>query len=547
MHDCGRLSEVEFLCRDLGGDELDDPVCAWLLGLVSLQRGDFDNALGYARAALLASPDFRADLTADCVDRLNDLGALASSTRTPLYRKLFGMALAIRRNPATLSGLAHACSIDFDTETALACYREAAILAVPGTASSIRVAACLILARMGRTDDAIREIRAVLDEEPGNGNAWAGLAVILLMGKAGTAGDIQVALDHADRLAPDHPLTLHAGAMHAHSTGNMDLRQTMLNRLIAHSAATRPAASPAQRAEWEDFRDRCLERLGERDPSRVWFLFPQGGVGDHVHLFYLLGAFRRMHPDQRVVVCTSLGGDLGTCFQDRLDLLVDPGPTLSKNRVAPLAGCAPGRPHVVLPAFHDIDVAGQTIPLADLVRTTLGLPPDSLQQAGRPPRGGAATIRTLLASRRLPAGRTVLLAPHTNSNGSIGPGWWEDLAGRLTGAGYKVVCNGANMFSDKTTMVADIATVDVPLSLINQFVETAGYFIGVRSGLCDVLAFAAARMKVVNFHSSADSFSRRESYVMKANYPWWRGDEYFVADDAPFDPSILDGWPGFPP
>lgn len=86
--------------------------------------------------------------------------------------------------------------------------------------------------------------------------------------------------------------------------------------------------------------------------------------------------------------------------------------------------------------------------------------------------------------------KTVVLSPYSNTLSDLPEEFWEGLADALLKRGYCVVtnCGGKSEPSIEGTQ-----GVFFPLDIAPQFVEKAGFFIGIRSGFCDVISGANAR------------------------------------------------------
>lgn len=96
-------------------------------------------------------------------------------------------------------------------------------------------------------------------------------------------------------------------------------------------------------------------------------------------------------------------------------------------------------------------------------------------------------------SYELKKGRTVLLAPYSGSYKSFPMERWEQLAVLLMEKGYSVCTNTAGT---EEKAVQGTAAVSIPYSKIIDFVNKAGFFIGIRSGLCDIISASSAVMTV---------------------------------------------------
>jgi hypothetical protein len=103
-------------------------------------------------------------------------------------------------------------------------------------------------------------------------------------------------------------------------------------------------------------------------------------------------------------------------------------------------------------------------------------------------------VRAALVGKGLRPGRTVILAPYARSlvHGHDEQ-FWDSLAADLTAQGYDVCTSG---FGPEEPAVAGTALLQFPFSEAVQFVESAGFFVGLRSGLCDVISPAKA-VKVI--------------------------------------------------
>ena len=85
----------------------------------------------------------------------------------------------------------------------------------------------------------------------------------------------------------------------------------------------------------------------------------------------------------------------------------------------------------------------------------------------------------------LKPGKTALLSPYAYSLSIDGQGFWETLAARLRERGYSVCTNVGN---DREKPVPGTEAVSIPHEQLKNFLERAGMFIGLRSGLCDVIS-----------------------------------------------------------
>lgn len=96
----------------------------------------------------------------------------------------------------------------------------------------------------------------------------------------------------------------------------------------------------------------------------------------------------------------------------------------------------------------------------------------------------------LFKKYKLIKGKTVILSSYANTLADLPDNFWAGLAGKLQKKGY-IVCT--NSSGEKEPAVKGTIPVFFPLNIAPQFVSRAGFFIGVRSGFCDVISAADAR------------------------------------------------------
>jgi hypothetical protein len=117
--------------------------------------------------------------------------------------------------------------------------------------------------------------------------------------------------------------------------------------------------------------------------------------------------------------------------------------------------------------------------------------------------------KQLLEINKLTAGNTVILSPYAQTMAALSDVFWTKLAKKLKEAGY---CVSTNIAGEEREIEG---TVPLNFSLNNAdaVLEQAGYFIALRSGLCDVVSMANCKkiilytqevfecIKVIDFYS----------------------------------------------
>lgn len=95
-----------------------------------------------------------------------------------------------------------------------------------------------------------------------------------------------------------------------------------------------------------------------------------------------------------------------------------------------------------------------------------------------------------IRSRGLPKGKTVVLSPYANTGNTFGVlmSEWEELAELLMQKGYTVCTNTSQKNGEQN--ITGTIPIFLKHDMMPAFCEYAGHFIGVRSGLCDIISGA---------------------------------------------------------
>ncbi|MGH2884215.1 MAG: hypothetical protein ACRDPA_16245 [Solirubrobacteraceae bacterium] len=103
-------------------------------------------------------------------------------------------------------------------------------------------------------------------------------------------------------------------------------------------------------------------------------------------------------------------------------------------------------------------------------------------------------VLKLFDEQGLVPGRTVVLSPYANTLFHVpDPAFWATVVARCAERGLTVCTN----CGPKEQPIAGTKAARFPLSLAPDLIETAGYFVGVRSGFCDIVSGTASRKVVL--------------------------------------------------
>lgn len=121
-----------------------------------------------------------------------------------------------------------------------------------------------------------------------------------------------------------------------------------------------------------------------------------------------------------------------------------------------------------------------------------------------------ADAELLFIQYNLTKGNTVILAPYANTAASIEISFWKCLANSLKEKGYNVCTNVAN---EEEMAIPGTQQLAFSLECAKEVLEMAGYFIGLRSGFCDLISQAKCKKiifypdRIYNTNKFIDFFS----------------------------------------
>ena len=109
-------------------------------------------------------------------------------------------------------------------------------------------------------------------------------------------------------------------------------------------------------------------------------------------------------------------------------------------------------------------------------------------------------IDSLFTQNGLIPGKTVLIAPYSYTLPNISKKMWAQVVNELNNKGYTVCTNVA---SKKEKAIKGTIPLFIPYKQLVPFLDEAGYFIGIRSGICEILASSTCK-KIVLYKKGFD-------------------------------------------
>lgn len=124
------------------------------------------------------------------------------------------------------------------------------------------------------------------------------------------------------------------------------------------------------------------------------------------------------------------------------------------------------------------------------------------------------SVTKFFENNDLQPGRTVVLAPYSVSGGRLPETFWERLAACLLNNGYSVCTNSSD--PQREPVITGTTRIFFTFVQSKSYLEYAGYFIGYRSGLCDIIGGLNCK-KIVIYASKDMSEGFLMSYVGLSN------------------------------
>lgn len=130
-------------------------------------------------------------------------------------------------------------------------------------------------------------------------------------------------------------------------------------------------------------------------------------------------------------------------------------------------------------------------------------------------------LTLLFEKYQLMPGKTVVLSPYSNTLADMADRFWADLAESLKEAGFAVCTNSSG---EDEPAISGTVPVFFPLNIAPQFIEKAGYFVGIRSGFCDVISAANAKKVIL--------YDAEERFYNGSSFEYFSLERMGLCDDA---------------
>lgn len=131
------------------------------------------------------------------------------------------------------------------------------------------------------------------------------------------------------------------------------------------------------------------------------------------------------------------------------------------------------------------------------------------------------TIAKIFKEHDLIPGKTVVLSPYSNTLADLPNAFWEEIANSLNKKGYSIVTNSSGK---NEPPIDGTKGVFFSLDIAPQFVEYAGYFIGIRSGFCDIVSGTRAKKIIL--------YDKGNRFYMSSAFEYFSLVTMKLSDDA---------------
>ncbi len=130
-------------------------------------------------------------------------------------------------------------------------------------------------------------------------------------------------------------------------------------------------------------------------------------------------------------------------------------------------------------------------------------------------------IKKIMDENGLVSGNTIVLSPYSNTLADLPDEFWNKLAKKISEQGFFVCTNISNV---SELAIEGTVPVFFPLTIAPQFIEKAGYFIGVRSGFCDIVSGANATKVIL--------YDKKNRFYMGSAYEYFNLNDMELCTDA---------------
>lgn len=252
----------------------------------------------------------------------------------------------------------------------------------------------------------------------------------------------------------------------------------------------------------------------KRFRNKSYFLCNRG-MGDTVIFLSRLKEYKKINPENEInIIIQENQSTIANGYKDLLNSIC----VIKKESMwclyrAALYGWLPTNIKYIIPENGFAKLGIKNCSIVDLIGETLGLGENKYKYDSPQFSWSKERKEQVLKETKAIKDQTIILSPYAFSVPEIEMKIWERIAAFYKKNGFHVVTNQQN--SSECPIKGTVA-VSLPLDEMYLFAEYCGTFIGLRSGLCDLLAFS--RCKMVVFYPAQSNIDWKEKFTFKNLY-----------------------------
>lgn len=236
--------------------------------------------------------------------------------------------------------------------------------------------------------------------------------------------------------------------------------------------------------------------------DEIWFLMPVFGLGDYYYLFGYLRAYCRVHEitNFQIMVLSKAGAEIGKmCGYENVHVIQ----TKQMNnliRYVEVMGEEASKSRILHWARRKCEPIAQIHKNSKLYKVPFNKTYEMISFGEEIEFNMPAIVIDECETEKyfdvdgMKKGCTVILAPDSNTIVSIPKLFWYGLAIKLKEEGF---CVCTNLKNEDERPIDSTEGIYVPLKDFIGFCDASGYFVGSRSGICDLISMSKCKKAII--------------------------------------------------
>jgi len=232
--------------------------------------------------------------------------------------------------------------------------------------------------------------------------------------------------------------------------------------------------------------------FGKKHKDEKWFLCTRS-IGDTMIFLSKLSEFKKKNPVEKVrLIISENHKPFMEGYKNYIDeYIVKPYDFMCRSTWVGFHDILPHNITYILPSSSYQMLGYKDMSIFDLMNLTLGLESGSSYCKPEFIWDGKEKYYSELGIEK---GKFVLISPSASSVKGLSKDLWNRIYTSIEDKGFKIILNYSGHDSN---LVQGHTCIDLPLDKTYLLAEDAALYIGLRSGLCDLLGFSDCRMVVI--------------------------------------------------